>query len=135
MSARAVLGLTTALLVAAVVPARAEGPVPLALKSFKPYQVVEQIMAQRQLLNLTEVQFVRLDDLSQAIRSEKHRYTHQGGKPHITTHLAMVTPQQAYYRAFAILTPDQQARLEALFPVPAPRRPAPHKYTAPHSKP
>ena len=135
MSARAVLGLTAALLVAAVVPARAEGPVPLALKSFKPYQVVEQIMAQRQVLSLTDVQFVRLDDLSQAIRNEKHRFTHQGGKPHITQHLPMVTQQQAYDRALAILTPDQQARLEALFPAPAPRRPTPHKYTAPHGKP
>ena len=135
MSARTVLGVTAALLAAAAGPARADGPMPPAFRSFKAYQIVEQIMAQRQVLNLTDVQFVRLDDLSLAIRTEKHRFTHQGGKPHRTQHLPMVTRQQAYQRAVAILTTDQQARLEALFPAPAPRPPTAHKLTVPHGKP
>jgi hypothetical protein len=99
--------------------------------------VVEQIMAQREVLALTDEQFARLDDLSTAIRTEKHRFTHQGGKPHETRHVPMVTQQQAYDKALAILNPDQQATLQALFPVPAPApvQRAPRKLTVPHGKP
>jgi hypothetical protein len=99
--------------------------------------VVEQIMAQRELLSLTDEQFARLDDLSIAIRTERHSFIHQGGKPHFTQHVPMVTQQQAYENALAVLTPDQQARLEALFQAPAlaPAERAPRKLTAPHGKP
>ncbi len=135
MSARTVLGLTAVLLVTTAVAAYADGPVPQTFRSFKPYQVVEQIMAQRQVLSLTDEQFARLDDLSVAIRTEKHRFTHQGGKPHVTQHVPMVSRQQAYEKALAVLTPDQQARLEALFPAPAPAQRAPRKLTVPHGKP
>jgi len=137
MFARTVLGLTAVLLAAATTAARADGPVPQALRSLKPYQVVEQIMAQREVLALTDDQFARLDDLSTAIRTEKHRFTHQGGKPHETRHVPMVSRQQAYDEALAILTPDQQATLQALFPAPAPApvQRAPRKLTVPHGKP
>ena len=135
MSARTVLGLTAVLLAAAATSARADGPVPQSLRSFKPYQVVEQIMAQRQVLSLTDEQFARLDDLSVAIRTEKHRFTHQGGKPHVTQHLSMVSRSQAYEKALAILNPDQQATLQALFMAPAQAKPAPRKPTVPHGKP
>jgi hypothetical protein len=135
MSARTVLGLTAALMLTAAAGARASDPVPAALRSLKPYQVVEQIMAQRQILNLTQDQFIRLDDLSLAIRNEKHRFTHQGGKPHVTTHMPMLNQQQAYDQALAILTSDQQLRVRALFPAPAPVKRAASRYTAPHGKP
>jgi hypothetical protein len=138
MSARTVLGLTAVLLVTSAAAARADGPVPQGLRSLRPYQVVEQIMAQREVLSLTDEQFARLDDISVAIRTEKHRFTHQGGKPHVTQHVPMVTRQQAYDQALAILTPDQQARLQALFPAfsaPAPAQRAPRKLTVPHGKP
>lgn len=135
MSARTVLGLTAALLLSSAVAARADAPVPPALRSLKPYQVVEQIMAQRDVLSLTDQQFARLDELSIAIRTEKHRYTHQGGKPHVTRHVPMVTRQQAYDKALAVLTADQQARLEALYAAPAPAPRAPRKLTVPHGKP
>lgn len=135
MSARTVLGLTAVLLAAGATSARADGPAPQALRSLKPYQVVEQIMAQRQVLSLTDEQFARLDDLSVAIRTEKHRFTHRGGKPHVTQHLAMVSQSQAYEQALAILDPAQQATLQALFLVPAPDKRAPRKLTVPHGKP
>jgi len=137
MSAHTVLGLTAVLLAAAATSARADGPVPQALRNYKPYQVVEQIMAQRQVLGLTDAQFARLDDLSVAIRTEKHRFTHQGGKPHVTKHVRMVNQSQAYERALAILDPAQQATLQALFGAPAPvqEKAAPRKRTIPHGKP
>lgn len=137
MTTRTVLGLTAALLIGTAVSARADGPVPQAYRSFKPYQVVEQIMAQRAVLGLTDEQFARLDDLSIAIRTEKHRFTHQGGKPHFTQHVPMVTRQEAYDKALAVLTPEQQARFDALFPAPAsaPAQRAPRKLTFPHGKP
>ncbi len=137
MSARTVLGLTAALLLTAATSARAAGPVPATFRNLKPYQVVEQIMAQQQVLNLTNEQFISLDDLSLAIRSEKHRFTHQGGKPHVTQHMPMLSQQQAYDQALAILTPDQQLRLQALFPAPAPApvQRAPRKLAVPHGKP
>ncbi len=133
MSARTVLGLTAALLLSTAAAAGADGPVPQAFRSLKPYKVVEQIMTQGVVLDLTLEQYARLGDLSVAIRTEKHRFTHRGGKSHFTRHVPMVTRQQAYDRAVAFLTLDQQARLEALFPVPAQR--APRKVIVPRGKP
>lgn len=116
MSVRAILSLAAVLLAGATTAGRAADPIPLTLRSLKPYQVVEQIMALRQVIGLSEAQFVRLDDLSIAIKSEKHRWVHRGVKPHVTRHVPMVTQQQAYVKAMAVLAPDQQARVEALFP-------------------
>ena len=135
MTARTVLGLTAVLLLGATAIARADGPVPQALRSFKPYQVVEQIMAQREILSLSSEQFARLDELSIAVRTEKHSYTHQGGKPHNTQHVPMISRQQAYDQALVLLTPEQQARLESLYLIPVTAEPAPHKLITPHGKP
>jgi Spy/CpxP family protein refolding chaperone len=135
MTARTVLGLAAALLLAASTSARADGPVPRAFQSLRPYQVVEEIMAQKELLNLTDAQFARLDDLSIAIQNEKHSYTHQGGKHHNTQHIPMVTRRQAYEQALLVLTPDQQARLEALFQVPVLNERAPRRPFTPRGKP
>jgi Spy/CpxP family protein refolding chaperone len=137
MTARTVLGLAAALLLTATTTARADGPVPQAFRGLKPHQVVQQIMAQKEVLQLTDEQFNRLDDLSLAIRTEKHSFTHQGGKPHNTQHVPMVTRRQAYDEALAILTPDQRARLEAMFQAPAlvPAQRAARKLTTPHGKP
>lgn len=135
MTARTVLGLTAALLLGVTAIARADGPVPQALRSLKPYRVVEQIMAQREVLSLTDQQFARLDDLTIAIRTEKHSFTHQGGKPHNTQHVPMITRQQAYDEALAVLTPEQQARLESMYLIPATAERAPRKLITPHGKP
>ena len=134
MTARTVLGLAAALLLTATTTARADGPVPQTLRGLKPHQVVEQVMAQREMLSLTDEQFARLDDLSIAIGTEKHSFTHQGGKPHSTQHVPMVIRRQAYEQAMAILTPDQQARFEALIQAPAPRERVVRRRTAPHGR-
>ncbi|MEO8139093.1 MAG: hypothetical protein ABI742_05575 [Gemmatimonadota bacterium] len=135
MTARTVFGLTFVLLLGATVNARADGPVPPALRSFKPYQVVEQIMAQREVLGLSSDQFARLDELSIAVRAEKHSFTHQGGKPHNTQHVPMITRQQAYDKALAVLTPDQQARFDSMYLIPATPERARRKVITPHGKP
>jgi len=135
MTARTVLGLTAALMLTATATVRASNPVPQSFRSLKPYQVVEQVMAQRTYLGLTEQQFARLDELSIAIRTERHHFTHRGGKPHTTRHVPMVTRQQAYERALTILTSAQQARLADQFQVVATPERAPRRPITPHGKP
>jgi len=135
MFTRTALGLTALLLAAGVTTARAADPVPPALRTLKPFQVVEQVMAQREALDLTAEQFARLDDLSLAIRTERHRFVHRGGKPHRTRHVPMVDRQRAYDQVLAILTPDQQTRLQALHSVPATAPRPVRRPTVPRGKP
>ncbi len=135
MSARIFLGATAALLLAAATPASAHTLMPRAFNGLRPCHLVEEIMAQREALSLSYEQFGKLHDLSLSIRNEPHRFTHRGGKPHLTQHMPMVTREQAYDEALAVLTPDQQARVEVLFPVPAPAVREPRKLTQPHGKP
>jgi hypothetical protein len=127
------IGLTAALLVTTATNGYAGPPVPGAFKNLKPYQVVEQIMAQREALSLTEQQFAQLDQLSLAVRNEKHLYAHQGGKPHNTQHVPMISRGDAFAQAMAVLTPEQQAQVKFLFPEPVVR--APRRAIAPHGKP
>lgn len=96
--------------------ARADLPLPAGLRSLRPHQVVQQIMARREALSLSDEQFARLDDLTIAIRGERHTFIHRGGKPHRTRHVPMTSRQEAFDRAVAVLTPEQQERLEGLFP-------------------
>lgn len=128
MLKRSLLLIAATLLAVAPVSASSQGPVPTQLKKLRPVQVVEQVMAQRQTLALTDSQFAALDDLAQAIRTEKHTFTHRGGKPHQTRHVPMVDQQEAWEDALAILTPEQQVRLTGLYPATAPaERPAPRR--------
>ena len=135
MSARIFLGATAALLLAAATPARADTLMLQAFKGLRPCHMVEQIMAQREALSLSYEQFAQLHELSLSIRNEKHRFTHQGGRPHVTQHVPMITSQAAYEQTLAVLTPDQQARLEVLFPAPAPAPRVARKPILPHGKP
>lgn len=135
MSARSVVGLTVALLLSTAAAAPAAAVVPPGFRTLTPYQVVEQIMAQGVVLDLTDEQLARLDELGLAIRTEQHRFIHRGGKSHSTRHLPMVTRQQAYDRALAVLAADQQARLEGLFPPPEATKPATRKVIVPRGKP
>jgi hypothetical protein len=134
MSPRTVIGLT-AVLMATAATARAELPVPAAFNTLKPYQVVEQLMAQREVLGLTEQQFAALDAVSLEVRNEKHQFAHRGGKPHRTTHVPMISRQAAFDRALAVLTPVQQQRAQFLFPASESEKAAPRKLARPHGKP
>lgn len=102
--------------VSAAVGARASAqqPAPAELTALKPHEVVEQVLGLRRELTLTEEQVTQLNQLHAAIRDEKHQYSHAGGKPHGTTHQAMVTRNQAYADAMAILTPEQRPRAAEL---------------------
>jgi hypothetical protein len=107
-----------ALVLAISAPAAAQNQVPEALRSLKPAQVVEVVAAERQGLDLTAVQIRRLDSLSLIIKNEPHRYVTTGapGKAHKNTRMQpMITREQAYADALAILTPDQRTRATALF--------------------
>jgi Spy/CpxP family protein refolding chaperone len=78
------------------------------LSGLPPHEVPQQIVGLREELGLTDEQAARLDELHVAIRDERHQYSHSGGKPHSTLHQAMVTREQAYTDAMAILTPEQR---------------------------
>lgn len=123
MPARNLLTLTAVLLLAAAPSPTTGQSLPPAFRGLKPYEVVTQIVAQREALDLTEAQVIRLDSLRLAVRTEKHRFTHRGGKPHRTRHVTMISRGQAFKQAMSVLTPEQQERVERLFqttPVPSP---------------
>jgi hypothetical protein len=119
MSVRFTLGLTAGLLLAAPAAASAGAPVPAALNSLKPTALVEYVIAQREVLALTDAQLTELGNLSVAIRTEPHRFVHQGGKPHTTRHVPMTSRKQAWEQAQAILAAEQRARLASAVQVPA----------------
>ncbi len=105
-------------------PAAAQDQVPAAFRSLKPYQIVEAMASERSL-DLTAAQGRRLDSLRLAIRSEPHRYE---GAPSPKAHQnvrmqPMISRQEAYADALAILTPAQRSRARARFGDPEYRLP------------
>lgn len=135
MLARTLVTLTAALLLASPVSAVAGPPLPSGLRSLKPYQVVEQVMAHRELLALSVAQFDRLDALTLTIRTEKHQFIHRGGKPHRIRHVTMISRRQAFERAMAVLTAEQQERVQALFQAPLPTTRVEKRVSRPRGKP
>ena len=117
MSAR--FSLTLAALLLAAPAAAGATPVPAALNTLKPADLVEYVMAQRDYLVLTDAQYVALGNLSVTIRTERHQWVHKGGKPHSTRHVTMISRQQAWDQAQAILSAEQQQRLASVVQAPA----------------
>lgn len=110
--------LAPVLALALAVPAVAQDQVPTAFRSLKPHQIVEAVAAERQTLSLTAAQQLRLDSLHLAIRTEPHRYVAAPvpGKAHENFRMRpMISRQQAYATALAILTPDQRNLARARF--------------------
>ncbi len=70
----------------------------------------QQVLSLRGELGLTDEQVSELNELHVAIREERHRYSHSGGKPYNTVHQAMITREQAYVDAMAVLTPEQRPK-------------------------
>ncbi len=103
-------------LAATVAVGQRDTPVPAGLRSLKPHQVVAQLLSKRADLGLSQLQVVQLDSLHLAIRSERHRYTREGLKAHQLRHVPMISREEAFGQAVAVLTPEQQGRLEGLFP-------------------
>jgi hypothetical protein len=110
--------LVPALVLAISAPAAAQEGVPIPFRNLKPVQIVEVVATERQALDLTGVQVGRLDSLSLLIKNEPHRYVTAGapGKAHRNTRMEpMISREQAYADALAILTPSQRARATAVF--------------------
>jgi Spy/CpxP family protein refolding chaperone len=89
--------------------------IPASLKTGKPHEVVERILREREQLGLSGAQVQQLEELHVMIRDEKHQYSHGGGKPHRTKHQRMITRQQAFADAMAVLSPEQRLRAIQLF--------------------
>lgn len=89
--------------------------IPMGLSTGKPHEVVEHILAQRKQLGLSEAQAQELGELHIMIRDEKHQYARHGGKPNQTTHQRMISREQAFADAMALLSPEQRLRTVELF--------------------
>lgn len=89
--------------------------IPAGLRAGKPHEVVERILRERGKLGLSEAQVAELESLHVLIRDEKHQYAHRGGKPHQTRHQRMITRQQAFADALAVLSPEQRLGVLRLF--------------------
>lgn len=88
---------------------------PAGLTGGKPHEVVERILQKREQLALSGAQAQQLEQLHVMIRDEKHRYSHRGGKPHQTMHQQMITREQAFADAMAILSPEQRLQAVEVF--------------------
>jgi len=126
--------LAAALLSGTATPADSIPPIPAGLKPLAAHEVVMQVRDQQAALGLTDQQVLDLDALHTQIRTEKHQYKHQAGKPMDMQHVPMISQAQAYDEAMAVLTPEQQQRCQAIFAAPA-RTPAHRKPIVPHGKP
>ena len=103
----------------------AQQEVPPPLKGLKPHQLVEAVAAERQSLELTDVQVRRLDSLHLAVRKEPHRYEPAPSqKAHQNVRMKpMISQRRAYADALAILTPEQRGRAATRFADPEYRLP------------
>lgn len=117
--------LVPVLILAASTPMAAQQEVPAPLKGLKPHQIVEAVAAERQSLELTDVQVSRLDSLHLAVRKEPHRYEPSPSqKAHQNVRMKpMISKQRAYADALAILTPEQRGRAATRFADPEYRLP------------
>ena len=90
--------------------------VPASIHQLKAHEVVEQIIAQRHELLLSDQQFAELSGLHKAVRDERAIYESTGRtKPPYHRPVWITTPEQALAKAFTILTPQQQHQSLMLF--------------------
>ena len=91
-------------------------PVPASIHQLKAHEVVEQIIAQRHDLLLSDHQFAELTGLHKAVRDERAIYESTGRtRPPYQRPVWITTPEQALAKAFTILTPQQQHQSLMLF--------------------
>ena len=109
---------TAALIVAvATAPASSQEPVPATLQNLKPHEIVEAVTSESKTVGLTPEQLGRLDSLHLAVRDERHHWeTVPGNKAHKTKKMQpMISAEQAYRDAMAVLTPEQRRKLASQF--------------------
>ena len=91
-------------------------PVPALIHQLRSHQVIEQIIAQRHELLLSDAQFADLQALWQAVCDERPIYESTGrSKPPYQRPARITTPEQALAKAFSMLTPQQQHASLMLF--------------------
>jgi hypothetical protein len=113
---------TAALLAAAAnTPASGQESLPATLQNLKPHEIVEAITSESKTVGLTPEQLGRLDSLHVAVRDERHQWKPLPGyKAHtIKVMKPMISADQAYADAMAVLTPTQQKTLVNRFNDPA----------------
>ena len=92
--------------------------VPPSLARLKPHEIVEAVVAERDILALIDQQADDLEALHVAIRDEQHRYTRRAHGPKGPEHMMMapmITKRRAYNDALSYLTPEQQDRAARRF--------------------
>jgi hypothetical protein len=109
--------LVPVLVLAISASAFAQDQVPAAFRNLKAHQVVEAVAAEREILDLSTVQELRLDSLRRAIRGEPHRYQDAAStKPIKPVQMRpMISKEKAYAEALAILTPQQRVWAKGRF--------------------
>lgn len=91
-------------------------PVPASIHQLQAHEVIEQIVAQRHDLLLSDAQFEELEALHRAVREERRIYESTGrSKPPYQRPVWITTPEQALAKAFTILTPQQRHASLMLF--------------------
>ncbi len=90
--------------------------VPASIHQLEARQVIEQVIAQRHDLLLSDQQFAELSSLNRAVWDGRPIYEPTGRtKPPYERPVQIKTPEQALARAFAVLTPQQQHQSLMLF--------------------
>ena len=90
--------------------------VPASIHQLGARQVVEQILAQRHDLLLSDQQFADLSGLNRAVRDGRPIYEPTGRtKPPFERPVKITTPEQALTKAFPVLPPQQQHQSLMLF--------------------
>lgn len=128
--------LVPALVLAISAPAAAQDQVPAALRSLKPHQIIEAVIAERQTLDITDTQARQLDSVHLAVRDEVHRYERApSNKAHQNMRMKpMTSGRRAYTDALAVLTPEQRARAAERFNDAAYRLPKELQAAAPRAQ-
>lgn len=97
--------------------AQSPASIPLGLKGLKPHEIVDRVLDERERLQLSEDQVTRLEAWHIAVLDERHRFEHEGGKPHQTRHVPMISRQAAFDSTIVVLTAPQRERLATLYTV------------------
>jgi hypothetical protein len=125
---RASLQLIAVLLATLVGNATAQEPMPTVskppavIKTMKPYEVVQEVLAQQHELLLSSAQVDSLTALQTAVKKHQPVYEPTGRtKPPEYRAVQIETPAQALAYAFTILTPQQQHKSLMLFEQEAPK--------------
>jgi hypothetical protein len=98
-------------------PGLVQGQVPASLADLKPHEIVEAVTSEAGSMGLTNEQRAQLDSLHVRVRDERHQWTRgPSNKAHKPLRMEpMISGEEAYGDALAILTPAQRALMTQRF--------------------